>query len=68
MKVEAKVKNSVADQDDENRIAPAGFGVNGGNLASIRRATAVNIIDAWQGMARGTRTYGRGDQTMRHWR
>ena len=70
MKVDAKFNNSVADQDDENRIAPAGFDVNGEetwkwtwhaalvrtgrqrpNLASVRRATAVNVIDAWQGMA-----------------
>jgi len=29
VKVDAKVKKSVADQDDENRIAPAGFKVNG---------------------------------------
>jgi hypothetical protein len=29
VKVDAKFKNSVADQDDENRIALEGFEVNG---------------------------------------
>ncbi len=61
-----RVQNSVADQDDVNRIAPAGFDVNGEEtwkwtrhssgqaaiarsiLASVRRATAANIIDACQ--------------------
>ena len=28
-KVDASSKIQLADQDDENRIAPAGFGVNG---------------------------------------
>ena len=41
---------AVADQDDENRIAPAGFDVNG-DETSVRRTMAVNIIDARQVMA-----------------
>jgi hypothetical protein len=65
----------VTDQDDENRIAPAGFDVNGqetwnwtlhqsgqaaiapGNLASVRRATAVNVIDVGQVMATPSEKY-----------
>ena len=41
MKVEAKVKNSVADQDDENRIAPAGFGVNREESWNLNAARAL---------------------------
>jgi predicted membrane-bound mannosyltransferase len=51
----------VADQDDENRIAPAGFDVNGEEIWKWTRhpalvgqaaiAPAVKIIDAWQVMA-----------------
>ena len=42
-----------------------------GNVASVgepRPSTSSTHGKAWQRMARGTRTYGRGDQTMRHWR
>jgi len=73
-----------------NRIAPAGFEVNGeetgkrpeSGRGTRRSAMALAIWrrsgeprpststhgKSWQRMARGTKSYGRGDQTMRHWR